>query len=89
MRLPPNELRAFDRWIRADGALLLGSKQYQRPAGSKPDRLALNALLSCRQVRAGLYFIIIGFGDGRCVPMASGVVCELPLSLLLPGTGNA
>jgi hypothetical protein len=41
--------------------------------------------------QARLYFTIIGFGDCRGVPIASGVFCELPLSLslFLPGTGKA
>ena len=41
--------------------------------------------------QARLYFTIVGFGDCRGVPIASGVFCELPLSLslFLPGTGKA
>jgi len=36
------------------------------------------------------YFTRKGFCDGRGnVPIASGVLCVLPPSLLLPGTGKA
>jgi hypothetical protein len=35
------------------------------------------------------YFTTKRFCDGRDIPIASGVIGELPLSLFLPGTGKA